>query len=245
MEYLIEHSYMPLENPMNMVWVLFIGGLLGSFMHCAGMCGPFVIAQTSKPSTKDANKQDKSTLRRMAGLSLLPYHAGRMLTYCCLGVLVASISNTVMTDANHKTVAAILLVFAGLLFIWTAFPFGKKYKRTSNGSNHFAAFIGRLSAPFLQGKSVYHTFILGILLGFLPCGFLYAALMAVSASGNILIAAAGMAAFVIGTMPSLVLIGISGRFAHQFWPKSMQFTTRIFMTLNGISLVGIGGRILL
>jgi sulfite exporter TauE/SafE len=51
---------------------------------------------------------------------------------------------------------------------------------------------------------------LGLLLGFLPCGLLYTALVAAAASGGPLAGGAAMLAFGLGTVPALVATGLAG-----------------------------------
>ena len=60
------------------------------------------------------------------------------------------------------------------------------------------------------------AFPLGLMLGFLPCGLVYAPLMAAAASGGPGLGAATMAALGLGTLPMLLFLGtassaVSGR----------------------------------
>ena len=63
---------------------LFLAGLAGGATHCAGMCGPFVLAQVAARADR-ANTG--GALRRLGGAALLPYHAGRLLGYALLGAV--------------------------------------------------------------------------------------------------------------------------------------------------------------
>jgi sulfite exporter TauE/SafE len=79
----------------------------------------------------------------------------------------------------------------------------------------------RLARPLLAqpgGRS--QGYLLGVALGFLPCGFLYGALAAASASGEPLVGAAAMAAFALGTAPSLFAIAVLGETAGRRWRRS-------------------------
>ena len=60
-----------LRSNAPLVLALFMAGLVGSAGHCAGMCGPFVLAQVGA----------RTQLNRLAGSALLPYHLGRGTTY--------------------------------------------------------------------------------------------------------------------------------------------------------------------
>ena len=77
---------------------------------------------------------------------------------------------------------------------------------------------------------------LGIVLGFLPCGFLYAALATTAASGNPLLGALGMLAFGLGTVPALVAVGIAGQAAGRRWQRGVAAAAPAVMLLNAALL---------
>ena len=63
---------------------LFLAGLAGSPLHCAPMCGPFVLARAAGrlanvPAGRLCERQ------RLLSGALLPYHLGRIGTYAALG----------------------------------------------------------------------------------------------------------------------------------------------------------------
>ena len=69
---------------------LFLAGLAVSASHCAGMCGPFVLAQVG---TRLAAMplQRATLLTRLSGMALLPYHLGRATTYTALGAVAGGL----------------------------------------------------------------------------------------------------------------------------------------------------------
>src|SRR3954468_3521952 len=67
---------------------LFAAGLAGSLLHCAPMCGGFVLGQVADrmarlPACRMCER------RRLSAAALLPYHLGRLTTYGLLGALAA------------------------------------------------------------------------------------------------------------------------------------------------------------
>src|SRR4051794_25197968 len=67
---------------------LFAAGLAGSLLHCAPMCGGFVLGQVADrmarlPACRMCEWQ------RLSAAALLPYHLGRLTTYGLLGALAA------------------------------------------------------------------------------------------------------------------------------------------------------------
>src|SRR5260221_9549986 len=70
---------------------LSLAGLMGSPSHCAGMCGPFVLAQAGSRLCR-LPAGPGGELRRLAGGLLLPYHLGRSTTYVGLRVPPATVA---------------------------------------------------------------------------------------------------------------------------------------------------------
>src|SRR5882757_9006450 len=97
---------------------LFLAGLVGSASHCAGMCGPFVLAQAGSRLCR-LPAGPGGELRRLAGGLLLPYHLGRSTTYVGLGVLAALAAGGIMQLAELRWLSAALLAIAALSFLAT------------------------------------------------------------------------------------------------------------------------------
>ncbi len=80
-------------------------------------------------------------------------------------------------------------------------------------------------------------YLFGLTLGFLPCGFLYAALAAAAASGRPMLGAAAMAAFGLGTAPLLMVIGVAGNAAGRQWNRVVTAAAPVLMALNAVLLL--------
>lgn len=90
---------------------------------------------------------------------------------------------------------------------------------------------GAASAGWLRGLP------LGVLLGFLPCGFLYGAIIAAAASHDPLTGALGMAAFGAGTVPALIVVGVVGQAAGRRWQAVIASLAPFVLSLNAALLV--------
>jgi len=85
----------------------------------------------------------------------------------------------------------------------------------------------------------WRGFGLGLVLGFIPCGLLYAALSTAATLGNPVAGAMGMAAFTVGTVPSLVAVGIAGHVAAGVWRRpALEFSPWLLLA-NGFVLGGL------
>lgn len=185
---------------------LFGTALVGGFGHCGPMCGPFVLLQL--PGDPEA-----PVLRRLGGGLLPGYHLGRLTTYVALGAALGALGGALGGLQPFHWLLAALLGLAALAFLLQAL----KRFLPSPGEGVAARLAGKLArvaAPLLRRGGGYA---LGLVLGFLPCGFLYAALIAASATGSALGGGAAMAGFALGTVPALALIGLLGAGAlHRF-----------------------------
>ena len=151
---------------------LFLAGAAGSTMHCVPMCGGFVLGQVADRMARLPAAR-LCEWRRMRSGVLLPYHLGRLTTYAGLGVrrwgrlpwfgsllrrCCCSARPLFLAHALRRLVPARRACLPGLDARRRVEPAGRR----------------RLAAPGRSGDG----YLLGVALGFLPCGFLYAALAA-------------------------------------------------------------------
>ena len=77
---------------------------------------------------------------------------------------------------------------------------------------------------------------LGLALGLLPCGLLYAALLAASATGGPAQGAIAMLIFGLGTMPALMAVGVAGQAATRRWQRAIGPLAPILLLANAAVL---------
>jgi sulfite exporter TauE/SafE len=218
---------------------LFVAGLAGGATHCAGMCGPFVIAQSAAVADRAAAG---GMLARASGAVLLPYHAGRMLGYAGLGAVAGGFAGIVALGSGFRFVLAALLGVAAVLMF-------------AQASTRIAALLPRLPAQHLPGVLERHLgallraptglrgVALGLMLSALPCGLLYGALAGAAATGSALGGALVMAAFVAGTVPALVGVAFLGRFFGRRAGPGMRLAGAALLVLNGVVLAAMAVRV--
>jgi uncharacterized protein len=232
------HESMLIAANYPIIISLFLTGLVGSFTHCVGMCGPIVMAQIgSKMSHIPADKMNN--LHRITGGALITYHLGRLTTYTFFGIIASLVVNFLFTP-NLKYFAAFLLIIAAIIFLSSAFNFKNdffgKYINKHLSKIFMNSFIGKLATKISNNPSGFKGYILGILLGFLPCGLIYAAVAAVS-SFPPLIAGVAMAFFALGTMPSLILVGCTSNIVLHKYQKKLMWFAKIIMAINAVTLI--------
>jgi len=80
--------------------------------------------------------------------------------------------------------------------------------------------------------------IIGLLTTFLPCGWLYAFVITAAGTGSALYGALAMAAFWIGTVPALAIVGVGAqKLAGRFGAKAPVATAIALMLVGLYSLV--------
>lgn len=211
---------------------LALAGLAGGLMHCAPMCGVFVLAQVDARLTRVPVAAMSEATRLRAGL-LPGYHLGRIATYAALGAVAGLIGqgfgDSLAAVDRLRGWAALPLGLAGLMLLVSAgmrlgllgqpnrpvlLPAGGTPGSGGRGrAPGVAGLASRLLTrirPWLAGGGC-RGIGTGLVLGFLPCGLVYAALAAALAAGRPLAGALAMVAFGLGTIPALGVVGISGQ----------------------------------
>ena len=202
------------------MWLL---GFLGTG-HCIGMCGPLVLAFPA----------------RKGGISAhLAYHLGRILMYILVGTAVGAASGAAMrlrTAASiqvfFSTVAAVFLVWFGLIRIGLL----REPRLLAGIAPHRLKGFGPAAASAAEGN-LAALFAVGFLMGLIPCGLSYAAFARAVPAGGALQGAALLAAFGIGTLPGLLLLGTV--FSKGFTKHRIAFdiTAALVMFAMGIRLL--------
>ncbi|SMO88931.1 sulfite exporter TauE/SafE family protein [Fodinibius sediminis] len=208
-----------------MAWILAgLGfGFLGSF-HCIGMCGPIALSLPRKQPGR---------LHFLA--SRLLYNLGRLITYATLGGVVGFLSRIISIGGYQQS----LSIAVGSLLLLS--PLWKKmrpaFNRMGGLPNHYAQHItARIKRLFGSG-SPGSLFLIGLLNGLLPCGFVYMALATAATTGGILPGLLFMAAFGLGTFPAMLGISLAGGFISLAARQRLQKLSPYFIAIVGIILI--------
>jgi len=226
---------------------LFLAGLAGGGSHCIGMCGPFVLTQVTA-RLEHVPVAAMSEFNRLSGAALLPYHLGRVTTYAGLGAIAALLSDGITQATGFKYLAAGLLLLAGLFFLgYAAQTLGLRLPglAASSKSGGLAEALGNLARPLFARPLGWRGYVLGLILGFIPCGLLYGALAAASSTADPVAGFLAMAFFALGTVPALLVVGLSGHIVGQRWRGVMNWVAPILLIVNGGFLVVLAGKMIL
>lgn len=245
------HSHTPeilsfLPNEIGIIALMFITGLSGSFTHCIGMCGPIAMAQMSMKLMMHS-KEKLSEKQKLKDAFLLPYYLGKSITYGLIALCIYAFASSLSALPFANYVIGALLFAVSLCFILSAFnakiPFvsriEKKISQTS--AKKFNKFIDR----FKLSPYGFKGFIMGMILGTIPCGMLYAAAAASAAQSTSAITVfCAMLAFGIGTIPGLYISAYAGTTFFAKSKKWFQIIFKITMLVNAALLLKFAFKIL-
>ncbi|MCF6203642.1 MAG: sulfite exporter TauE/SafE family protein [Methylococcaceae bacterium] len=212
----------------------FAMGLFSS-LHCIGMCGSIIGTLTL--SLKPDIRNNKKTLFGY----VLNYNLGRVFSYTLAGFLLGSIEAilTLPLGLEHghrilQLLSAIIMVSAGL-YIAGWFPRFAYIEKVGAGLWKQLEPYGRKLIPV---KTRLHAFFFGMIWGWLPCGLVYAALALSVTTGDILRSSLTMLAFGLGTLPSVMGVGIMTDILTKL-SKMHRFKQIIGMLLVLVALIAV------
>lgn len=221
-----------LEGDGSLLASLLLTGMVGGVSHCAGMCGPFVLSQVAA-RLEGTPVSQMNEWHRLAGAAAIPYHLGRATTYAALGGIGALLAGSLTDLGGLHWLSAGLLLFAALFMLSMAIPALKRLISGRSGAEGWwSRHVSGLARPLFAAPTGWRGYLLGLLLGFIPCGLLYGALAAASATGNVLAGVFGMLAFAAGTVPTLVAVGLIGHMAGQQWRVNLLRWAPLLLVLN-------------
>ncbi len=208
------------------LWTAFIIGLVGS-LHCVGMCGPIVAALPV---------DTRSRWSMIAGRML--YNLGRVVTYALLGVLFGLVGRGFFMGGYQQVVS---IVLGAAIIIAVLLP-GRLTQQVLNtlGLNRAYGMLSRSWGRLFKNSSKRSLFAIGILNGFLPCGFVYVGLAGAVSTGSIIEGAAYMALIGLGTIPILFALGIAGNFVGARVKRSFARALPVFAIVLGLLFVARG-----
>lgn len=176
----------------------FTTGLLGSG-HCIGMCGGIVAAFSLSNEGK-----------RGGALFHVLYNLGRITTYSLIGALVGWLGSAIAYTDAFSTATKIILLGSDFFIIIIGLGTAGLFTHLNMMNLDFPGPARKLSKAVSNLKNLppgISALPLGLMMGFLPCGFLYAMAITAAQSASVEKGTITMMMFGLGTAPSLFLFG--------------------------------------
>ncbi|MDE5591815.1 MAG: sulfite exporter TauE/SafE family protein [Helicobacter sp.] len=211
------------------VAAIFGVALAGSFGHCIGMCGGIVLAYCThlKPT------------RSQALFYHIFYNLGRVNTYVFLGVIVGTLGS--MFSINPYLRAGFFIV-CGIVMFLMGISLMKKIKFL------FFLELSLKKIPWYQTTfrkilsmdTPFSLYLLGVLNGFLPCGFLYAFLLSAASAGDGIKGGMIMLIFGIATIVPLFGVGFLANVLLIKIRKIMIYIAALGIIIFGVLMIKMG-----
>jgi uncharacterized protein len=181
---------------MTVLWVtIFVSSLAGS-VHCIAMCGPLV-------------GMHGGALR----LALL-HSLGRLVTYTTLGAIAGALGHAIdLTFVQH----AATIVSGGVILAWGLFQLAVVLgwaRAPQLKTTVFASSLVKLG----KRRAGTRAWLVGVLTGLLPCGWLWAFVVSAAGTGSALLGALLMFAFWLGTVPAMTGVLVLGGWIKRRMP---------------------------
>jgi sulfite exporter TauE/SafE len=213
------------DSSQMMDWIL--GGLAFGFfgsVHCVGMCGPLAL---SLPGAR-------ADRWRFVGERLV-YNLGRAVTYTLLGGLVGALGMLMSLTGVQQWVS---IGIGAVMILGATVPWVSRQVQALE--QWPAQYLGRVMQPI---QSLYKRggagamFIVGLLNGLLPCGFVYAALATAVTAGNVTTSMTFMAAFGLGTLPAMFGVSVADRLVPVAWRQRLYRLVPVGLVVVGVLLI--------
>lgn len=207
-----------------MHWILHLSPalLLGLFggLHCAGMCGPLMLALPRTGRTRTGFVTGRCV-----------YHAGRMATYCGLGLVFGTVGRSLLVAGVQQWVSVSLgvVLLASLVMSprFLEFPWMVRW----------VAVLKSGMAGYLRTRTLPSLAVLGGLNGLLPCGLVYAACAGAAAAGSWWGGVSFMLAFGLGTVPVMLSVSLTGHLLPQGIRLRLRYLVPMSVGILGCLLV--------
>ncbi len=181
--------------------IIFLFGIFAGVSSCAALVGGLVLSMSKQWGEVYSVKD--STIKKLE--PHLIFNLGRVISYGFFGAILGGIGKQIRLSQNLAPfliiAVSVVMVTLGLQMIGVrAF---RKFQIT------MPKIILRDIADERNFKGKYMPFILGALTFFLPCGYTLAVQALALLSGSIVQGGFIMMAFALGTLPILMIIGLS------------------------------------
>ena len=194
-----------------------VASLLGS-LHCIAMCGPLIGLSSGVRS-----------------LRLALVHAfGRLTTYVALGVAAGFVGRAIDLAGRLGDVQRAATIVAGaVILVWAGYAIAVAagWRRPAAAR---AKLFSRGLVKLRRRSPTTRTWLIGVLTGFLPCGWLWAFVVSAAGTGSPVTAGAVMAVFWLGTVPAMTGVLAFGGPLIDRLRRRLPIVTAVALVLVGI-----------
>lgn len=193
---------------------VFLASFLGS-SHCVSMCGPIAI-----------------TVNNQSG-HLHFYHLGRLLSYLLLGALAGYFGEALLSS-NYQIISIVSVIMISAFFIFTGY---RLIRQKALDLFFYKKLTSLLFIPTKWARTQHpavKSLTIGIVNGFLPCGWLYVFVLGSVATKDPLYGAMLLAIFWLGTVPALTVFAVFYRKFFNRFPRKLNQIAGVILVILGL-----------
>lgn len=197
-----------------LVFAVMFASLVGS-SHCVAMCGPVTIL-----------------LKKNMG-SVHLYNIGRLVTYIFLGIVAGKVGKEFL-NSHYGLISLISTILISAVIIYLGFKLILNKNAGLHLPNAFS-FLFSKRLKWLYGINTnIRSFIIGIINGFIPCGWLYVFVLASITLKSSFLGAVLMFFFWVGTVPALTFLSIFSNRALKILPINYIRVAGVILVVAGV-----------
>ena len=191
-----------------------IASIAGS-SHCISMCGPVSILL----------KNNRGNIHL--------YNLGRLLSYLLLGFVAGTVGKEFLNN-NLGWVSIISTVLISTVIIYLGFKLAINKNSGLHIPNAFSFLLSR-RLKWINGLNRnVRSLIIGIINGFIPCGWLYVFVLASITLKSSLMGAALMFFFWLGTVPAMTFLPVFSERIFRVLPSKFVRAAGVILILAGV-----------
>ena len=226
-------------EPLALMLNLFLLGLTTSFSHCIGMCGSIAMSQATSRIINDLKSHKDKNFKKILCCISWEYYIGKAMTYALLTCIVILFGYILKENLLFRSIKNFMLLLVIFFFILSAIKtcysiFNKhiiipKIIELPRLTNIKVKFFNIHS----QSRNIISRLLIGMSLGLIPCGMVYAAIgTIISNTNNIFVSSLAAIAFGLGTFPGLFLISYSGNLILYRFKRLFDIAYLITLIIN-------------
>jgi sulfite exporter TauE/SafE len=205
-----------------------VASLAGS-LHCAGMCGPLVAFYAGADASRGSAR----------GLAHAVYNGGRLLGYLALGAIAGALGGALDLAGSLAGIQRLAAPLAGaLMILWGVGAIlhlkGVRVLPAGSRDGSLATIVRAAFGRVGRRPPVVRALAVGLLSALLPCGWLWAFVLAAAGAGTPVAGAAVMAAFWLGTVPILLAVGLGAQAAALPFRRHAPLLTAVLLVVIGV-----------
>ncbi len=216
-----------------LIGAVFLASLLGS-LHCGGMCGAFAAFAVGALGNPDRKERGRFW-------PYVAYHGGRLLVYAILGCLAGFAGAALDKGGTLIGIQRFAAIAAGAMMMVFGAPavaqlLGLRW-RIATPAATLGRWLQRAQAVAIRQPVLQRAGWIGLLTALLPCGWLYAFVVAAAGTGHPLWGALTMAAFWAGTVPVLVSVAVGVQKLTGMTGRRVQLAASLVVIVMGVLTV--------